>query len=68
MAVTGASRWNKLGIKFWDYRPFTRVVVGYRAFLAMRDYIRINQMEGLGHDRAHARLVINEFSRRGASG
>jgi REP element-mobilizing transposase RayT len=68
MAVTGASRWNKLKEKFWDYRPFTRVVIGLRAFLNMRDYIRINQMEGQGYDRAHARLVVGEFAVRRASG
>jgi len=68
MAVTKASRWNKLGIKFWDYRPFTRVVIGLRDFLNMRDYVRINQMEGQGYDRTHARLVINEFFRRARPG
>src|SRR5690606_20677480 len=36
MAVTGASRWKKAGdkpLRFWDYRPFTRVVESYRAYL-----------------------------------
>jgi hypothetical protein len=51
MAVTGASRWNPLGIKFWDYRPFTRVVVGLRGFLKLRDYVKINQWEGFGLSR-----------------
>ncbi|NJM10240.1 MAG: hypothetical protein HC883_05100 [Bdellovibrionaceae bacterium] len=61
MAVTGASRWNKLKIKFWDYRPFTRVVIGRRAVLSLRDYIRVNRLEGQGYDRGHARLVVREF-------
>lgn len=64
MAVTGASRWNKLGIKFWDYRPFTRVIVGLRAFLGMRDYVLINEIESQGHERSYARLVVNEFKQR----
>jgi len=64
MAVTKASRWNKLDIKFWDYRPFTRVVIGFRAFLSMRDYVRINQMESQGYDRTYARLVIRDFKVR----
>jgi REP element-mobilizing transposase RayT len=63
MAVTGASRWKKVKEKFWDYRPFTRVVIGFRAFLNMRDYIRINQMEGQGFDRTYARLVVHEFAK-----
>jgi putative transposase len=58
MAVTGASRWNRLKIKFWDYRPFSRVVRGYRAFLNLKDYIQINQLEGFGASRAEARFII----------
>lgn len=70
MAVTGASRWQsvraKAGIpairstklRFWDYRPFTRVVKGLRAFLTLRDYIRINELEGCGHRREQARFII----------
>ncbi len=63
MAVTGASRWKKLANRFWDYRPFTRVVQSRRAFLNLRDYIRINQLEGSGHSRERARyLVLNPRS------
>ena len=44
MAITGASRWSPLKKsakdRFWDYRPFTRIVVGFRALLGLRDYIR----------------------------
>jgi REP element-mobilizing transposase RayT len=62
MAVTGASRWNPLKKeakdKFWDYRPYTRVVQAYRAFLNLRDYIKINQYEGAGYKREHARMIV----------
>lgn len=63
MAVTGASRWKKSSVKtkFWDYRPFTRVVRGFKAFLTLRDYIEINRYEGFGVDRDDAR----EYVRRG---
>lgn len=67
MAVTGASRWKPmkklLKGKFWDYRPFTRVVIGLRAFLSLEDYIAVNQLEGQGYDRDHARLVVENFRR-----
>jgi hypothetical protein len=48
MAITGLSRWtkHKRKIKFWDYRPFTRVIRGWRAKLRFKDYILINQLEG----------------------
>jgi hypothetical protein len=63
MAITGVSRWqkSKLRKKFWDYRPYTRVVQSWRAFLNMRDYVEINRYEGYGIDRSEAR----EYVRRG---
>ncbi|HEX4926026.1 MAG TPA: transposase, partial [Bdellovibrionales bacterium] len=64
MAVTGASRWNPLKTsakdRFWDYRPFTRVILGMKAFLNLRDYIHINQLEGFGHERGDARYIVND--------
>jgi hypothetical protein len=61
MAITGASRWNKLEIKFWDRRPFTRIVIGRRGFLTVRDYVRINHIEGQGYSRDFSSAVI-QFS------
>lgn len=58
MAVTGASRWKKLGIQFWDYRPFTRVVQGLKALTSIREYIAINQLEGLGYGRIEAKFLL----------
>jgi len=65
MSVTGKSRWSKISTngtrsktKFWDYRPFTRIISSYRAFLNLRDYIKINQLEGFGYKRAQARYIL----------
>ena len=62
MAVTRTSRWKKIKELseegFWDYRPFTRIVQSYRAFLNLRDYIYLNQLEGFGHSREFARFFI----------
>ncbi len=97
MAVTGASRWNKVNTnrgngqhlengghstdrltnrtnhkssknRFWDYRPFTRVVRSFKALLNLRDYIRINELEGYGYKRDQARFILawNELTVRGA--
>jgi REP element-mobilizing transposase RayT len=60
MAVTGRSRWNKPNEKFWDRRPFTRVIVGFRSWLGLQDYIRINRMEGAGVQREHAEFIVRE--------
>ena len=64
MAVTGASRWlplNKLTTgKFWDYRPFTRIVQGFRDFLGLNKYIKLNQLEGCGYTKAQARYLLTQ--------
>lgn len=72
MYITGINRWtakdknpetlsqtfNPLNKKFWDYRPFTRIVIGKQDFLNMKDYIQINQLEGLGIKRIFAKVMI----------
>ncbi|MGZ3695136.1 MAG: hypothetical protein ACXWQO_13400, partial [Bdellovibrionota bacterium] len=58
MAVSGVSRWKKSAGKFWDYRPFTRVVKGLRGYLQLRDYVEINRLEGEGIPRSGAEWVI----------
>lgn len=61
MAVTGLNRWTrtKLGkLKFWDYRPYTRIVTGLRAFLNLRDYLEINRLEGRGYWRSDAVWLV----------
>jgi REP element-mobilizing transposase RayT len=60
-SVTGRTRWGKANVKlkFWDRRPFTRVVKSFKAYRILEDYIRINQLEGVGYTREEARLVID---------
>lgn len=58
MAITEMSRWNKLKIKFWDLRPFTRVVIGRKAWMILTKYIRVNQLEGMGYSRETAKAVM----------
>ncbi len=64
MSVTGANRWRgsleKLGIKkFWDYRPFTRVIAGgFKSFRGIKDYVALNVLEGRGIPRAKAYIFI----------
>jgi REP element-mobilizing transposase RayT len=60
IAITKVSRWNKLQkrLKFWDLRPFSRVVMSWRGFLNMKDYIYINQLEGAGVERNRAQWII----------
>lgn len=62
MAVTGASRWNPLKMKFWDCRPYTRIVIGFTAFRALKNYIEINQLEGFGYTRDQAKFRMHEWN------
>ena len=32
----------------WVYRPFTRVVRGYKAYTIVKDYIQLNEQEARG--------------------
>ena len=74
MTVTGASRWNKRPLeklkaqaeqetnkpkKFWDRRPFSRIVVGLKAYLTMRDYVYLNELESNGFKREQARFYVS---------
>jgi hypothetical protein len=61
MAVTGASRWKKVDLKaaFWDRRPFSRIVVGFKAELNLNDYIAINRFETMGYSREGSRLLVD---------
>ena len=66
MAVAGNPRWtdSKIIGKFWDYRPFSRVVRGRQAFLDVEDYITINRIEGLGLPKTQARLLMGHIQNR----
>ena len=71
MAVTGVNRWTKVNdgtkLKFWDYRPFSRVIAGgMKAFLAVKDYVQINKLEGFGFKRDVAQIIVRE-ERRGTN-
>ena len=47
--VAGAQRGQAKGLKFWAYRPFTRVVVGFKkGFEIVRRYVFQNQLEADG--------------------
>jgi REP element-mobilizing transposase RayT len=72
MAVTGISRWTKNKTeghgRFWDYRPFTRVVKSYRGFINLRDYLKVNKLEGLGATRFEAKFILAGWEDQRAAG
>lgn len=41
---------QKLGKKrkVWKFRPFSRVIIGWRPYLVVRDYVRLNEKEARG--------------------
>lgn len=62
MEVTKASRWYRPKAlenrSFWDHRPFTRIVAGWRDFLNLREYFAVNHYEGQGLPRVIARDLV----------
>ncbi len=44
------------GVKVWKYRPFSRVVKGYKPYKIVRDYIQLNELEAKGRPYAKNRL------------
>lgn len=61
MAVTGFSRWNKPPKSwkgFWDYRPFSRILVSFKEYLNLKDYLYINRLEGYGYKRSQAQWIV----------
>jgi REP element-mobilizing transposase RayT len=61
MKVSGRNRWTNAATKkekFWDLRPFSRVIESFKGFLNLGDYIEINQLEGFGYTRADARWEV----------
>jgi REP element-mobilizing transposase RayT len=61
MAITGASRWKKVELKFWDRRPFTRIVIGRRGYLTVSDYVRVNELESRGYTREESRDGVRNY-------
>lgn len=45
-------------LRFWDQRPFSRIIQNFRHFLNTKSYLEINQLEGLGMSRQQAELLI----------
>lgn len=48
------------GKKFWDYRPFSRIVETIRQLRRLEDYIYVNDLEGKGISRQAARWIIGK--------
>jgi len=44
--------------RFWDLRPYSRIVAGFKAALTLRDYIMINKYEGFNYDRGEATFLM----------
>ena len=59
--VTGINRWTQNSgekLCFWDLRPFSRVIKGWSGILTLSNYIKINQLEGMGICRKRAESFI----------
>jgi REP element-mobilizing transposase RayT len=48
--------------RFWDYRPFTRILTSWTEFLKLKDYLFINKLEG---EDAHRLQAVHLVKNRG---
>ena len=66
-AVTGAIA-LKIGKgklkRFWDRRPFTRILRSFRERIILRKYFELNELEALGMNRLNARFFLASKSQR----
>lgn len=44
------------GPKVWKYRPFTRIIKGFKPYQVVRDYIQLNECEANGRRYLKTRL------------
>jgi hypothetical protein len=58
VAVGDKSRWDKKVKKFWDQRPFTRIVSDPQTRLTVGDYIKTALFEGHIRSRQESRMLI----------
>ena len=59
IAITGVTRWTKaLTKKFWDRRPFTRVIMNANEYGNYEAYLDINDLEATGVPRKVARWIL----------
>lgn len=68
MAVTRASRFRPLKCKFWDLRPFTRLVTTKVGFKRLNEYLELNDWEALGNDRFNATMGMIRAQERERAG
>ena len=71
IAVTGCTRWTKaMPKKFWDLRPYTRVVENFSQYAVYESYLDLNDLEAEGFPRAFARwlLKMRDWARFGGKG
>jgi hypothetical protein len=62
-AVMGCERGRAMSLqKFWDARPFTRIISWGREFSSIKKYFALNRLEAIGFVRPHARALLESSS------
>jgi hypothetical protein len=58
MGLEGFKKLKEEGKRFWDQRPYSRVVQSFQHFLNTKAYIEINNLESMGMSRNQAQLMV----------
>lgn len=59
-AKAGEAKKKSKHERFWDYRPFSRILTSWTEFLRLKDYVLVNRLEGLGLPRAKAFYFVRQ--------
>lgn len=59
MGLEGLKKLKLSKEKFWDQRPFSRVIQSFKHFMNTKSYLEINILEGMGMPRTQAELLIH---------
>ena len=57
--AAGAARIGPQGDRFWDARPFSRVVSWGRDFVGVKNYLHLNRVEAIGFSRCESRGMLD---------
>ncbi len=68
MGLEGLRQLKERKQRFWDQRPFSRVIQSFRHFMNTKSYMEVNILEGLGMPRVQAETLILESRRYFKSG
>jgi hypothetical protein len=58
MGRKGLARLKEQQKKFWNFRPYSKIILSFKQWINTKKYLEINFLEGLGVPRIEAELLV----------